>query len=67
MKYSFITQHKNTFPVRLMCQVLGVDRSVITTTGARWTQDRLIPSMRKCWSGFSGLMMRVIIPTAADV
>ncbi len=27
MKYSFITQHKNTFPVRLMCQVLGVDRS----------------------------------------
>jgi transposase InsO family protein len=27
VKYSFITQHKNTFPVRLMCQVLGVDRS----------------------------------------
>ncbi|CAD7849137.1 MAG: hypothetical protein, partial [Olavius algarvensis Gamma 3 endosymbiont] len=27
MKYSFITQHKSTFPVRLMCQVLGVDRS----------------------------------------
>jgi len=27
MKYSFITQHKNTYPIRLMCQVLGVDRS----------------------------------------
>ena len=27
MKYSFITQHKNTYPVRLMCQVLGVSRS----------------------------------------
>ena len=26
MKYSFITQHKNTYPVYLMCQVLGVRR-----------------------------------------
>ena len=27
MKYSFITQHKNTYPVSLQCQVLGVSRS----------------------------------------
>lgn len=27
MKYSFITQHKNTYPIRLQCQVLGVGRS----------------------------------------
>ena len=27
MKYSFITRHKNTYPIRLMCQVLGVERS----------------------------------------
>lgn len=27
MKYSFITQHKNTYPVSLQCQVLGVKRS----------------------------------------
>lgn len=27
MKYSFITQHKNTYPIRLQCQVLGVRRS----------------------------------------
>ena len=27
MKYSFITQQKNTYPIRLMCQVLGVSRS----------------------------------------
>ncbi len=27
MKYSFITQHKNTYPIRLQCQVLGVNRS----------------------------------------
>ena len=27
MKYSFITQHKNTYPIRLMCQVLGVSRN----------------------------------------
>jgi len=27
VKYSFITQYKNTYPIRLMCQVLGVDRS----------------------------------------
>ena len=26
MKYSFITQHKNTYSIRLMCQVLGVSR-----------------------------------------
>jgi len=26
VKYSFITQHKNTYPIRLMCQVLGVCR-----------------------------------------
>jgi len=27
VKYSFITQHKNTYPIRLQCQVLGVNRS----------------------------------------
>jgi len=27
VKYSFITQHKNTYPVSLQCQVLGVSRS----------------------------------------
>ena len=27
MKYSFITQHKNTYPIRLMCQVIGVSRN----------------------------------------
>ena len=27
MKYSFITQHKNTYPISLQCQVLGVRRS----------------------------------------
>lgn len=27
MKYSFITQHKNTYPISLMCQVLGVSRN----------------------------------------
>ena len=27
MKYSFITQNKNTYPIRLMCQVLGVSRN----------------------------------------
>ena len=27
MKYSFITRHKNTYPIRLMCQVLGVSRN----------------------------------------
>ena len=27
MKYSFITQHKNTYPIRLQCQVLGVSRN----------------------------------------
>ena len=27
MKYSFITQHKNTYPVSLQCQVLGVSRN----------------------------------------
>ena len=26
MKYSFITQHKNTYPISLQCQVLGVRR-----------------------------------------
>ncbi len=26
MKYSFITQHKNTYPISLQCQVLGVSR-----------------------------------------
>jgi putative transposase len=26
VKYSFITQHKNTYPVSLQCQVLGVSR-----------------------------------------
>ena len=26
MKYAFITQHKNTYPIRLQCQVLGVSR-----------------------------------------
>ncbi len=27
MKYSFIIQHKNTYPISLQCQVLGVHRS----------------------------------------
>ena len=27
MKYSFITQHKNAYPVSLQCRVLGVSRS----------------------------------------
>jgi transposase InsO family protein len=27
VKYSFITQHKNTYSIRLMCQVLGVSRN----------------------------------------
>ena len=27
MKYSFITQHKNTYPISLQCRVLGVNRS----------------------------------------
>ncbi len=27
MKYLFITQHKNTYPISLQCQVLGVGRS----------------------------------------
>ena len=27
MKYSFITQHKNTFPIRLMCRLLRVSAS----------------------------------------
>ena len=27
MKYSFITQHKNTYSISLQCQVLGVNRS----------------------------------------
>jgi len=27
VKYSFITQHKNTYPISLQCQVLGVGRS----------------------------------------
>ena len=26
MKYSLITQQKNTYPIRLLCQVLGVSR-----------------------------------------
>jgi len=27
MKYAFITQHKNTYPISLQCRVLGVKRS----------------------------------------
>ena len=27
MKYSFITQHKNTWSISLQCQVLGVSRA----------------------------------------
>ncbi len=27
MKYAFITQHKNAYPITLQCQVLGVSRS----------------------------------------
>ena len=27
MKYSFITRHKNTYPIILLCQVLGVSRN----------------------------------------
>jgi len=26
VKYAFITQHKNTYPISLQCQVLGVSR-----------------------------------------
>jgi hypothetical protein len=26
VKYAFITQHKNTYPISLQCQVLGVRR-----------------------------------------
>ena len=26
MKYSFITQHRDTYPISLQCQVLGVNR-----------------------------------------
>ena len=27
VKYSFITQHKNAYPISLQCQVLGVSRN----------------------------------------
>ena len=27
MKYSFITRHKNTYPISLQCEVLGVSRN----------------------------------------
>jgi predicted protein tyrosine phosphatase len=34
MIYQFIEQHKRAFPVVVMCQVLGVSRSVASTLGA---------------------------------
>lgn len=42
MKYSFITQHKNTYPISLHCQVLGVNRSGYYHYQAKmvnWTDD----------------------------
>jgi hypothetical protein len=27
VKYAFITQHKNAYPISLQCQVLGVSRN----------------------------------------
>ena len=44
MKYSFITQHKNTYPISLQCQVLGVSRqgyyhySKVTTNKQKSTE-----------------------------
>jgi transposase-like protein len=34
VKYSFITQHKNAYPISLQCQVLGVAELAITSTGS---------------------------------
>ena len=39
MKYSFITQHKNTYPIRLMCQVLGVSRNGYYSFQSSKTRD----------------------------
>ncbi|MCU7886932.1 MAG: IS3 family transposase [Candidatus Thiodiazotropha sp. (ex Lucinoma aequizonata)] len=40
MKYSFITQHKNTYPISLQCQVLGVKRSAYYQYIARRTSHK---------------------------
>lgn len=46
MKYRFITQHKNTYPISLQCQVLGVSRqgyyhySKITANKQRTTEHQ---------------------------
>ncbi|MCU7894118.1 MAG: IS3 family transposase [Candidatus Thiodiazotropha sp. (ex Lucinoma aequizonata)] len=40
MKYSFITQHKNTCPISLQCQVLGVKRSAYYQYMARQTSHK---------------------------
>ncbi|MCU7887147.1 MAG: hypothetical protein KZQ59_01960 [Candidatus Thiodiazotropha sp. (ex Lucinoma aequizonata)] len=40
MKYSFITQHKNTRPISLQCQVLGVQRSAYYQYIARQTSHK---------------------------
>ncbi|MCU7893727.1 MAG: IS3 family transposase [Candidatus Thiodiazotropha sp. (ex Lucinoma aequizonata)] len=40
MKYSFITQHKNTCPISLKCQILGVKRSAYYQYIARQTSHK---------------------------
>ena len=46
MKYAFITQHKNTYPISLQCQVLGVSRqgyyhySKVTVTKQKTAEHR---------------------------
>ncbi len=51
VKYSFITQHKNTYPISLQCQVLGVSRSGYYNYQATWPTSRMTQSTRRCWSG----------------
>ena len=43
MKYSFITQHKNAYPITLQCQVLGVSRNGYY----RYEKNRVISGTRK--------------------
>jgi len=45
VKYSFITQHKNTWPVSLQCQVLGVNRSGYYAFAKRDKDDSLHQEM----------------------
>ncbi|MCU7882415.1 MAG: hypothetical protein KZQ66_02035 [Candidatus Thiodiazotropha sp. (ex Lucinoma aequizonata)] len=40
MKYPFITQHKNTCPISLQCQILGVKRSAYYQYIARQTSHK---------------------------